>query len=60
MTQRTGRRNEMGWTKEQETAIDARGCSLLVSAAAGSGKTSVLVERLVRILSDSENRVPAD
>ena len=50
----------MGWTKEQETAIDARGCSLLVSAAAGSGKTSVLVERLVRILSDSENRVPAD
>lgn len=50
----------MAWTKEQENAINARGCSLLVSAAAGSGKTSVLVERLVRILSDSENRVPAD
>ena len=50
----------MAWPKEQENAINARGCSLLVSAAAGSGKTSVLVERLVRILSDSENRVPAD
>lgn len=50
----------MAWTKEQESAINARGCSVLVSAAAGSGKTSVLVERLVRILSDSENRVPAD
>ena len=50
----------MAWTREQENAINARGCSLLVSAAAGSGKTSVLVERLIRILSDSENRVPAD
>jgi len=50
----------MAWTTEQESAINARGCSVLVSAAAGSGKTSVLVERLIRILSDSENRVPAD
>ncbi len=50
----------MAWTAEQESAINARGCSVLVSAAAGSGKTSVLVERLIRILSDSVNRVPAD
>ena len=50
----------MGWTNEQEAAISARGASLLVSAAAGSGKTSVLVERLIRQLSDTENRIPAD
>ena len=33
-------------TKEQQAAVDSRGRSLLVSAAAGSGKTKVLVERL--------------
>ena len=50
----------MGWTTEQEAAINSGGVSVLVSAAAGSGKTSVLVERLVRKLSDTENRIPAD
>ena len=35
------------YTKEQLDAIHARGGTLLVSAAAGSGKTSVLVERLI-------------
>lgn len=50
----------MAWTAEQEDAINARGSSILVSAAAGSGKTSVLVERLIRQLSDAENRIPAD
>ncbi len=50
----------MGWTKEQTDAINARGRSVIVSAAAGSGKTSVLVERLIRQLSDRENRIPAD
>ena len=48
------------WTDRQLEAIEARDTSVIVSAAAGSGKTSVLVERLLRILSDSENRVPAD
>ena len=48
------------WTPEQKTAIEARDCSLIVSAAAGSGKTSVLVERLIRIIADSENRVPVE
>lgn len=33
---------EMKWTKEQQQVIDARGRNLLVSAAAGSGKTAVL------------------
>ena len=48
------------WTKEQHQAIFARDTSLIVSAAAGSGKTSVLVERLIRQLSSSENKIPAD
>lgn len=48
------------WTPEQQDAIDARNTSVIVSAAAGSGKTAVLVERLLRILSDTENKVPAD
>ena len=48
------------WTPEQTQAIQARGASFLVSAAAGSGKTSVLVERLIRLLSDSEHRIPAE
>lgn len=37
------------WTKEQQSAIDARGSSLLVAAAAGSGKTAVLVERILAL-----------
>ena len=38
------------WTEMQEAAITARGASLVVSAAAGSGKTAVLVERIIRLL----------
>ena len=34
-------------TKDQQRAIDARGSALLISAAAGSGKTAVLVERII-------------
>jgi ATP-dependent helicase/nuclease subunit A len=40
----------MGWTKEQEAAISRRGANLLVAAAAGSGKTAVLVERIVKMV----------
>ncbi|MBQ7980483.1 MAG: helicase-exonuclease AddAB subunit AddA, partial [Oscillospiraceae bacterium] len=50
----------MGWTDEQLNAIAAEGMGIVVSAAAGSGKTSVLVERLIRVLSDTENKTPAD
>ncbi|MBR6572415.1 MAG: UvrD-helicase domain-containing protein [Clostridia bacterium] len=46
-------------TKEQKNAINANG-SLLVSAAAGSGKTAVLVERVVRLLTNPENPISAD
>ncbi|WP_442957245.1 UvrD-helicase domain-containing protein, partial [Porcincola intestinalis] len=35
------------WTDEQKKVIETRGSSLLVSAAAGSGKTAVLVERIL-------------
>ena len=38
------------WTPDQQTAIDDRGGALLVSAAAGSGKTAVLTERVLRRL----------
>lgn len=48
------------WTKEQLDAIEAKNRAIVVSAAAGSGKTAVLVEKLLRILSDRENPVPAD
>lgn len=46
------------FTKEQEQAIALRNKNILVSAAAGSGKTAVLVERIIRLISEGEN--PAD
>ena len=50
----------MSWTEQQENAIGARDTSLIVSAAAGSGKTAVLTERLMRLIADSEAGVRAD
>ena len=43
------------WTKMQEKAIETRGKTLLISAAAGSGKTATLTERIVRKLTDENN-----
>ncbi|MGI5891568.1 MAG: helicase-exonuclease AddAB subunit AddA [Bacillota bacterium] len=43
------------WTKEQQRAIEEKGCNLLVSAGAGSGKTAVLVERIIRQILDKKN-----
>lgn len=43
------------WTASQEDAMNLRGRLLVVSAAAGSGKTSVLTERIIRILTDTEH-----
>lgn len=48
------------WNDRQQQAISARNTSVIVSAAAGSGKTAVLVQRLLEILSDEKNPVPAD
>lgn len=43
------------WTKEQEEALSLRGKNLLLSAAAGSGKTAVLTERIARLVKDPAN-----
>lgn len=48
------------WTNEQKAAIEARDGSILVSAAAGSGKTAVLVERVIERLTDENNPTDAD
>ena len=48
------------YTAEQQKVIDTRGCNLLVSAAAGSGKTAVLVERIVKMVSDAAYPVDID
>ncbi|HZJ78658.1 MAG TPA: helicase-exonuclease AddAB subunit AddA [Clostridia bacterium] len=50
----------MKWTYDQQNAIDSRQGTVLVSAAAGSGKTAVLVERIIRRLKDKENSCGAD
>lgn len=50
----------VSWTKEQMQVIESRGCNLLVSAAAGSGKTAVLVERIIRMVTDREHPVDID
>ena len=42
----------MKWTDQQEKAIHAKPCTLLVSAAAGSGKTAVLTQRIVEKIAD--------
>lgn len=52
--------SERIWTDEQKAAIENRDGTLIVSAAAGSGKTSVLVERVIRRLIDEENPCDAD
>lgn len=50
----------MTWTAEQQQVIDTRGRNLLVSAAAGSGKTAVLVERIIQMVTDPEHPVDID
>ena len=50
----------MKWTKDQQKVIDLRKRNILVSAAAGSGKTAVLVERIVGMITDKEHPVDID
>ncbi|MBR6748003.1 MAG: helicase-exonuclease AddAB subunit AddA [Clostridia bacterium] len=52
--------SEARWNREQLAAIEHRGSTLLVAAAAGSGKTTVLVERLLRRITDPANPVDID
>ncbi len=48
------------WTEKQQQVIDSRNRNLLVSAAAGSGKTAVLVERIIRMISEGEHPLNID
>lgn len=48
------------FSKEQEQVINLRNRNILVSAAAGSGKTTVLVERIIRLISDEKHPVDID
>ena len=48
----------MNFTPEQQKVIELHNSNILVSAAAGSGKTAVLVERIIRMICDGEH--PAD
>lgn len=50
----------MNWTKEQKQVIESHNRNLLVSAAAGSGKTAVLVERIIQMIIKEENPVDID
>ena len=49
--------SEVKWTKEQKQVIDSRNTNLLVSAAAGSGKTAVLIERIIELVLDEKNPI---
>uniref|UniRef100_UPI004057C93F helicase-exonuclease AddAB subunit AddA n=1 Tax=Agathobacter sp. TaxID=2021311 RepID=UPI004057C93F len=51
---------DMKWTTEQQQVIDIRNRNILVSAAAGSGKTAVLVERIIQKITAKENPVDID
>ena len=48
------------WTEKQQQVIHSRNRNLLVSAAAGSGKTAVLVERIIRMISEGEHPLNID
>ena len=60
MTEINITKNETPWTDDQNDAINTTDKGVIVSAAAGSGKTAVLVERTIRILCDEERKIPAD
>lgn len=51
---------EVKLTTEQQAVVDARDCSLLVAAAAGSGKTAVLVKRIIDKLTDKQHPASID
>jgi len=48
------------WTPKQLEAIEHSDGAAIVSAAAGSGKTAVLVERVIRLITDEEKHIDAD
>jgi ATP-dependent helicase/nuclease subunit A len=52
--------SEKRWTDSQKKAIELRGSDILVSAGAGSGKTAVLVERILQLVLDENNDIDID
>ena len=52
--------SDVNWTPQQRAAIEDRGGTLLVSAAAGSGKTAVLTQRVIGLVCDENNPVDAN
>lgn len=50
----------MNWTPDQQKVIDLRSRNILVSAAAGSGKTAVLVARIISMISEGEDPIDID
>ncbi|MBQ8684330.1 MAG: helicase-exonuclease AddAB subunit AddA [Clostridia bacterium] len=52
--------SKRNWTDKQKQSITATGGTVLVSAAAGSGKTAVLVERIIRRITDPDSPVDID
>lgn len=54
------KQNDVDFTPEQQKVIDLRGKNILVSAAAGSGKTAVLVERIIQLITDRDAPVDID
>ncbi|MCY6483370.1 helicase-exonuclease AddAB subunit AddA [Clostridium aestuarii] len=52
--------SDVKWTQEQQAAIETHGCNLLVAAAAGSGKTAVLVERIIKMITNFKNPIDID
>ena len=50
----------MEYTKDQQKVISIRNHNVLVSAAAGSGKTAVLVERIIGLITDEKHPVDID
>ena len=57
---KTQENTEIRFTPAQQACIDERGKDILVSAAAGSGKTAVLVERIIQLILDTQNPVDID
>lgn len=51
---------KISWTREQEQVINLRDRSILVAAAAGSGKTAVLVERIIKMITEEDNPIDID
>ena len=52
--------SKIKWTPEQLDAINTKGGNLLVAAAAGAGKSAVLVERIISLITDEKNPIDAD